>query len=868
MRHRCLLALAVGWSAVLGCDTLPEIPSGQCGNGVIEAGEDCDLFAPPGLACHPSGSPNACRFACEPRGSVGPSCPTGSSCGLDKTCSYSSDEYEPLGPLLATPVETLLSADFDGDGRVELLTLGHANAQGQAIPRVLFYTPTGTLRSSFEPEIPANSPVILPAVDKDGDLPKHGLLLGTSHGLAALGGSAERGMFAVPFPYQVMPKGWDYRVLRVKGNRDVPLGEGIVAYFGHAGVSSLGEVDGLGEFAVFPRALSAACGVPQAGELVEGPLSPCEELVLTFHDDAQAYRLEPCDAAGHWQTKLQDLVPIARLPAGKTIARPATLADLNADGHLDLVLTDSAGGNYVSFGLGDGTFAASLESKSLTQGQAWPITFAQLACAMPAALPTGPVLAVGVLDADGLADWVSPSGVFLQRALTTDLTHQRVLWSGCPSNAPFGSPWSLARVADFNRDGRQDLVTASETVPDLEYLLGTGRERLNRFVVPTDGPVSALVTGDFDGDLLFDVAVGVRPVGRSDQLTQLSLVFGSAFGAPSAPVFVGEFRQMKQLAAANYDTRDVIEELGVIGQAAPDLGDSLTVFIGNTGRRPVAPLGLIHVESDGLGAVGSLLGSTALSLGSTPTVTGVVLAEDQSHSSSKSLRFWVAPNLDSTYREAPRPSAALADFIPWEPDTGRYAAAFVVGDLDGQLGQEALLLSPGTTPTSLRLWQLRLLKDGTGFEKGDLLKPLGTLAGLRLGRGAPQLVDLDADGLRDLVFIADDARHVGRLAVVWNDAGTLRFEQPAWADFGGESLRGFVVQERNSASRILAVTAKHAYWLELSYLKRAPLAGTLVAGLPGGEAVSLGDITGDGLEDVSVAVNEGIQLFAQKARRP
>src|SRR4028119_2046392 len=96
-RARSPAALALTALALGACARLPELAVGACGNGVVEAGEDCDTFASEGLSCRARGELNACRFACSRQGG-GPesACPAGWGCGVDDgICRAPSGTFEP-----------------------------------------------------------------------------------------------------------------------------------------------------------------------------------------------------------------------------------------------------------------------------------------------------------------------------------------------------------------------------------------------------------------------------------------------------------------------------------------------------------------------------------------------------------------------------------------------------------------------------------------------------------------------------------------------------------------------------------------------------------------------------------------------------
>ena len=69
-----------------------------------------------------------------------------------------------------------------------------------------------------------------------------------------------------------------------------------------------------------------------------------------------------------------------------------------------------------------------------------------------------------------------------------------------------GAPWSTAAVADLNANGLIDVAVASDVSLDIDFLNNAGGGVFNPALVLTDGPVQRLVVGDFDGDLVSDLA--------------------------------------------------------------------------------------------------------------------------------------------------------------------------------------------------------------------------------------------------------------------------------------------------------------------------------------------------------------------------
>lgn len=275
--------------------------------------------------------------------------------------------------------------------------------------------------------------------------------------------------------------------------------------------------------------------------------------------------------------------PIHALPAG-SVAADVAVGDFDADGRMDLVVSDDAGGKVrIRLGNGDGTFRAGLEISQLEHPGA---------------------LAVADFTGDGIEDFAVAAGTPNSREIS--------VFSGL-GGGMFGAmtavdlpgdgiPSALA-VGDFNTDGRADL--AARGAQKLSVRLGAAA---NAFTTGPDLVVSdlylpvGLVAGDFDGN------------GTDDLATALVAQIGSAVGVVPGRGD-GSFETLKvtpvaaspaQVVAADLDADARLDLLtpdpdgGDVG-VWPGQGDgffSTTVPPATAGPAPVA-LAVADLDQDG-----------------------------------------------------------------------------------------------------------------------------------------------------------------------------------------------------------------------------------------------------------------------------
>lgn len=859
------------WIAVAlagACTELPQVPSNVCGNGVVEQGEDCDLYVQAPQVCHAPGTFGACRLACSQKGGSAGQCPAGWSCGVDGICREPSGRFTESQAPVAAGVRRVVVADFDGDGRQDVLGTGNASEAALALPRFFFSSASGQLQDSAAFGLPIASPSVAD-LSADG---RKDVAFSTPFGLGVLVGRMDRTVASVTYPILSLPEGQRIQLLRVLGFSGSPNREGVLMAIGAAGETGLGSVDEQQLLLTLPYELNTLVDGPTAADVIAGPLSPCEEVLLAFAGNSDVLMVEPCDTQGAWKTSAT-AEPIASLPGGAVLDRGVRLADLDGDGLLDMIASAAPDITHVAFGCGTGSFCA-------WPGDQGPKSLRQLVpldVVIDATCETGELadlrfpLAIGDLDGDGRADVITPREVRTTQELEFDKGAGRVVMHACQIARKLAGEWSIARIVDVNHDGRLDVLAGSSSSLDVELMIGTGKERLNPAIIPTQGPVGALTTGDFDGDLVTDVAIGESSGDMSeDGQDRLSIAFGRSFGIPEPPIEVARFTSIRQLVGARYERSDAIEELGVVA----DEGNlqSISVLYGQTGRKPFTPFGLELIDDPATqGPEGADVPIAS--------VTGQFTADDHPdiaaigvHElcdvSDCAARLWLLPSTGAARLTASKPSAYLPPEMrmitvaPGAP--GPALLVFPVAlDLDDDGIDELVLLSSrGKQGTGA--WSARPDTAGTGWQNTDAPLTLVGSTSLSLAvESNPLVADLDGDGHKDLVLILVGTDTAKKVAIAWNDgAGGLTLAEPTVLSMGKEEPSAFGLLTADAAgARLVVATDTGLYVASTSAGARRSLSMTRVAEVSGARSVAGGDVTGDGVEDLVVAVEGGIRVF-------
>lgn len=869
-------------SAALGqgaCTTFPTLDAFTCGNGVVEPGEDCDSFPRgEGTACRAPGGLGACRLDCSP----GPDgtrarCPAGWGCGTDGLCRSPAGIVQREGEPIPADAWRVTLGDFDGDGRKDVVARGMVDASGASKLRVHFFDGAGRLATTRVLPVPASTPL---AVDLSGD-GRDDLVFS----LASLGGGVgvltgqEDGTFVpVPYPSFVFPSA-SARIVPVGGLTGTDTAFAMFARVkGEGGREFVGFVRSGDDERTLPELVPTTQGPESLAEdVLQGDFAeatPCQEVVLGFKAAPKVTVYEPCveTATGvTWNARAGIGAAEVSMPSGFVVASGPRAADVDGDGHLDLLVgvvrADSAGDvpqAVVAYGNG----AMAFRSEPGGQGLANQTSVLRLdidrgdglAESSTVELP----LAAADLNADGRTDYVFPYGI----AVSTTGIHGPLL--DFVTYKTRGT-WSTAAIADVNADGRVDVLAASATELDVDYFNGTDKG-LSPFSIPTTGPVTRLVVGDVDGDSVGDLIVA-QSLTYSDTGDEVAIAFGQPFRPPAVPVSVGRFQRIQQLVL--FDTGTSALGIGLSSapldpKAAPET--SITAMRGNADRQPLAPYNLQVIDRTVRRAVPFSLGVGAFSKAGARellAVAGEATARD---------REVFAPWLLTTRVDVPTefehvvageqfgPQARPVSVLRKEVATLQTSA-----DVDGDGRTEGIVLAPwNDQEIKAALYVLRVTDDGQGLLEGTPV----VLEKAITQRGQLEAEDLNGDGAPDLVLLTGGDDGPRELMILWNDGhGAFVKEAVTRVTLENETPQGFTLARLHEGGTrsLVYVTGREVRVAELDVAARTLRETRTLEGagaLRYGTGIAAGDVDGDGVDDLVVADAGSLLLLRGKAVLP
>jgi hypothetical protein len=909
-----LLSLALAVASQIDCTTLPAIEAGTCGNAVVDPGEDCDTFAPPGERCRPPSNPKGCRFDCTQ--GAGDQCPAGWGCGNDGICRQSSGSYKQIGDPVPAGAWRVALGNFDGNGGKEVLTREAVDDRGLSNIRIHAFAADGTLQSTLIPGLPFGDPNIAD-VNSDGLDDLTALYSNfRQNSIAVLLGQSDGTLSPVAYPALSIP----VSVLLVT-IPEITVSE-VFGAPGLAGITSVGSMpaffgyidevrDKFFPIMQLPGATSQMTGDPMSSPLFSG--EPCRQIVYGYDTGANPSLpavsiLSPCTiAAGLVTWALPPATPKIRtisLPQGVvTDTRGVRIADMNGDGNLDILIggvTAADDETYVAYGDGVGGFFGDLGDPVNTASKAegpW----------MPPGLDlkTFPLpLAVGELSGDAYADFVLDQEILTSRVVgfVAADAGAEAGDGGADAGAPVvtyfvsaskpATAWTVARIADFNHDGNPDVVAGNSAELNLAFFNGTGTNVLYPFSIPTTGGVSHFAVADYDGDLVKDLAFSQTDFtpGAGDDV---AIAYGRAQGAPDTPITIGRFGSVQQNVPLLPLTDLVVVSSpnggpdGGAPGAGPTLPDggstsltNISILASGGDRQPLAGFGLSYNadpnnpmttrrwDAVGLTLAQASKGSpTLFALGHEIVATGAA-------SGFNLFQLGVSAGATLTMGS---PSPALMSAAPsGQTATSRTALLMATGDIDGDGTVEVVAVAPDAIDDkAAHLLAFKPSADGSVTLMGDSKVALPIYE-----QGQVGLADINGDGLLDVIVLSGTTGSVARvLEVVPNDpkskgsfaAGAAA---PIIVQLGavGGVPQGFTLLRLLTGPPVLAFVTSNT--IMAAHLD--PSGTTLTASaleidtsqLDGGSyrpsqmtGIVAGDIDGDGVDDMAIADHGNLVLF-------
>jgi hypothetical protein len=848
-----LLLVALLAGLLLDCSSLPVISAGVCGNAVVDPGEDCDTFpVSSGTSCRPPGAAGQCRLDCT-TGS-GDVCPSGWGCGADGICREPSGVFTRQAQVVGADAWRVMTGDFDGDHRADVVARAAIDSGGYSSVRIEYYQPNPDLSITLADTLVLAPTVASPIVD---DFDQDGLsdLAFIAGGIDVMLGQSDRTLAPVAYPAFT-----DVNTTVALGKVHVygPSPEDVLVVFAE---TTTGMAVTLALTTPSTAVFSPAQGPANlAGDMVTGrfvesaAMEACDQLVLAFTGEDGADVYSPCAFQnGKVVPSVAGAVAHVRLPGAHVVDAGVRVGDVDGDGHLDLLL-GAVASTYVAFGDGNGGFHDTAGASDMAS--VYDVDWGQVPV-VSTRLP----LAVADLNGDGKADLVTPDAIFISAGTTGAYVRAASKATGA---------WTDARIADLNGDGLPDVVASANDELDAAFYVGTGTTAMNPFAIATSGQVSALAVGDFDGDRIDDVMLAQAEADPTlpDEVT---IAWGQAFAPPLPPVAVGQFATVAQAVALPQTTTTVSDLVILAHPAGAPTTALVSLLIGSGDRQPLAPYFL--EQSSGSSALPIAITSGPL-VGGKFVDIAVVAADTNPDGSLSSFAYWLAAGTGGAAFAAPVVSSSLpSTFSPLYVDPS-----------DGSV-HDATLMSSGPFGAGGAQTILAAAPFGGGESAAAFVpahatsgSPPSIAAGSELPfpvrvspEGQLQFADVDGDGNVDAVLLTGADIGARQLVVAWNDgAGGFSNAQTLFVSQSTETPQGFafVHADTTGLAQLAYVTRTTVVLAVIDPPSRTVAARTTVDKPYSGSGIAVGDVDGDGVDDLVVADDGNVVILRGSAVLP
>lgn len=821
-----------------GCTPLPDLQLDVCGNYVVDEGEDCDIHVTAPHFCVGPGEPNECHYTC---GTEGVTCPEGFGCGQDGVCRRSSFTFNleaaAQGYVWPTAMRT---GDFDLDGNGDLLLLGPTDSFGYRASRVLF-SQGFSLRAGLS-MLPTQ--LASPAIGAGaGDGPLRDIAFAGFEGVALLRGNLDRTADFIVFPTIALPPSAHVRIVIGDALPD-RSGDEIVALIENANGAS--ELSGI-EFGQPPLKLTMAAGGEHDLAQPHGMIAQrfdesdnCAQIVVAYRDASSVEVFTPCrKVAGAFEWNVGGTFESIQLQPPAKIDSGVVGTDIDLDGHRDLVI-GAAGRTYVAYGLGNGTFISNTTGGVANEAAPYDLP-------LIAGGASGFPLAIADLNADGKPDFVIQKGIVLSNDLGYNFAYSNL-----------GAPWSEALVANLNANALPDIATVVDGALDVHFLNNAGAGVFGEATLATEGMPKHLVAGDFDGDLLQDLAFS-EAIAQEGQLSDhLSFSFGSPYGAPTPPTVSGEVGTLGEIIVGRISGpsgSDPMSEIGIVVEGNDGRADSIALLPGRASRAIFSTLPLRT------GPILHLPVSLAFGHFGTGTADIAALATNTMDGRLSLFRIEAFEEEGFSVPEASDPLPA--NFIPVDAGNGvnlRYGAIVATADFNDDRVDEVLVVG---AYADLQQAAFALANYDTSNGKFNLVDAQ-VFEGRITIDSTMFINDLDGDGNPDIVLTTGSYDAPAELIVVWGDGSAHVPDlnqnlQRLLLDQMGITAATVLRSPSGRGKMLLASTQKRTYLLELTADRSWKR--TEIPQIGSARAFGIIDFDRDGVEDLAVQLEDGLELI-------
>jgi hypothetical protein len=877
------------------CAELSDRPDGVCGNGITEpqANEDCDFQD----GCVAPGELNACFWSCDAE----TPCPDGFGCGTDGVCRAPGYDFT-SGPTVSEGrVAWLRAADMDGDGRDDLVFVTAEQAQDEGDVSVVFSGPDGTPANTVSWER-VKSRVNVGDADGDGLadvlLTSYSNALGpdgeetAQSGFAVLRNDGERGFVPVITPD---PDAW--RV--VKPPREVwrspevwshPLGDSTIKYVHD---DELWDLETASKVLSLPG-LAMTSTVFDTMTRPEGCFNCGDEFgfaVITGDEHAYA----PLAARMQVNVLMAAAIELTFDTVG--VHPWIEFMDMNADGLLDVVAQSWRDEIHVAWGQPGGQFH-SVRDEAGNDNAFGPAVVTQFSF-QEETTALGRVLFAAELNGDAKPDFVMQRGIAFSLTQSCDDDTYEACCGEKYHCTEEREDWSSAVAADLDGDGHPDVVGIPNGVgTNIGVIRGPmddgGAEVLPVFV--GDG-ATQLATSDLDGDGLEDVLVRLNgPSNGESPDDALRVLWGHPLELDTSTVIknVGLHAMVTERGSADPGSppstdANTIGELAVAGEKQGDDVELGLATIGPIGNRLIGSFSTPPYEEFQGWSWESEYHAAVPGHFSAPgpdeiALAGFTLEFDQEEEYRRTIE-----KVQTTRLEPSRPGLFhIVGETEWGaektppgfddpalPVFTSMASTFLAADLD-QDGRDELLIVGSLGPQSVVSHVVPSVGGLVGVygQDGDqwaLWQAIQDPAeGLSFGGEWPYIrepqpveaADLDADGDLDL-FAIGALDGVSEAAVVFlNEDGKLELQDERLSR-GDSTWRAVSLlgRGRTAAQRLAFVTDKGLHIGSFD-VESMSFDEKTTYPAPSGQAITaVGDFNGDGVPDLALGTDNGVQLY-------